>query len=500
MNEGHDEVRVRMAPGPTGPFHLGRSRTAVINWLFARHHGGKFILRIEDTDLQRSKPEHLQSILNSLEWLGLNWDEGPGVGGPYRPYFQMDRLETYRQAAGRLLAEGHAYTCYCTPEELDQLREQARAEHRAFRYPGTCRSLTPEEQAQREGRGLPAVLRLRMPNDGAISFDDMLLGQISIDTAELDDWVIMKSDGIPTYNFAVVIDDLTMHITHVIRGQEHIPNTPRQIMVYRYLDAATPTFGHLPMVLGMDRTKLSARKGALPVTGYADEGYLPEAIVNYLATIGASYEGEQEIFTRDELIEVFDIHKIGKSGAAFSDEKLEWMNGVYLRALPLEEFVRRSLPFLEMKGLIATPPSEEDIAYAGRALRLEQERVKTLAQTPEAVAFFFASDLIYDPILLVVKKSTPENASRVLRAALAEVDRVEPFTHDALEPAFRALTERLGLKTTQVFGTIRVAITGRIAAPPLFDTMEVLGRRRVRERLQQARQALERLNEPVAGV
>lgn len=483
MAEERSEVRVRMAPGPTGAFHIGRSRTALLNWLFARHFGGTFVLRIEDTDVQRSRPEHLQSILDSLRWLGLNWDEGPEVGGPYAPYFQMGRLNTYAHYAQQLRQEGHAYPCYCTAEELDVLREQAKAAHRPFRYPGTCRNLTADERQAREAAGQEPVLRLRMPDEGATSFDDLLLGEITIQNAELDDFVIMRANGIPTYNFAVVVDDITMKITHVIRGQEHIANTPRQVVIYHYLGAPTPAFVHLPMVLGMDRSKLSARHGAAPVTTYGEDGFLPEAIFNYLATLGVTYDPEREIFSREELVRLFDLQRVSKSGGVFSDEKLEWMNGVYIRALGPEEFVRRSLPFLQVRGLVSPTPSEDELAYVSRALALEQERVRTLAETPEAVEFFLASELDYDPALLVVKRSSPEDARRVLHAAADLVAQVNPFTVEQLEPAFRALATQLELKTGVVFGTIRVAVTGRTAAPPLFDTMAVLGRERVAERL-----------------
>lgn len=491
MAETTSGVRVRMAPGPTGPFHIGRTRTALLNWLFTKHHGGTFVLRIEDTDVERSKPEHLQGILDSLRWLGLEWDEGPDVGGPHEPYFQMGRLDTYGEAARQLLHTGNAYPCYCSQEELDAMRARASQEGRPYRYTGTCRNLTAEERKQREEQGIEPVYRLKMPGEGATTFDDMLLGPITVRNSEVDDWVIMRSNWIPTYNFAVVIDDLTMDITHVIRGQEHISNTIRQMHVYETLGKPTPIFGHLPMVLDMDRTKLSARKGAHAVTAYETEGYLPEAIVNYLATIGASYDGEREIFSVPELIEVFDIRRLGKAGAAFSDEKLEWMNAVHIRLLPLDEFVRRSLPFLQLRGLISSQPSDEEIGYAAMALALEQERVRTLAETPDAVEFFLTEHLDYDPALLIVKKSSLEDARRVLDASIEEIDRGASFEHDALETAFRALTARLELKTGVVFGTIRVAITGRTAAPPLFDTMHVLGRERVRERLAKARHLLD---------
>lgn len=490
MTSDSRPVRVRIAPGPTGPFHIGRSRAAVLNWLFARHHGGVFVLRIEDTDQQRSKPQHLQGILDSLRWLGMQWDEGPDVGGPYGPYFQMGRLDTYRPYVERLLTSGHAYHCYCTSEELGEARELAQKEHRAYRYARTCRYLTPGEREERNARGLPSVVRLAIEDGGITSFEDMVLGTVSVENSELDDFVLVRDSGIPTYNFAVVVDDLTMHISHVIRGQDHVPNTPRQVLVYRYLDEELPIFAHLPMVLGEDKSKLSARHGAQPVTSYARDGFLSDAIVNYLATLGASYDGEKEIFDRDELVTVFDLNKLGRSGATFSDEKLEWMNGMFIRKLSLEEFVRGSLPYLELRGLIGTPPTDAECAHAKAALALEQERVRTLAETPDAVEFFFQSDLVYDPLNLIGKGASKEDALHILDLSLEAVEQAAEFSHDELEGLFRALAGSLELKTGVVFGTVRVAITGRTAAPPLFDTMVVLGRERVASRLRKARKSL----------
>ncbi|GAC1444216.1 MAG: glutamate--tRNA ligase [Chloroflexota bacterium] len=484
MSEVLRDVRVRIAPGPTGPFHTGRSRTALINWLFARHHGGTFVLRIEDTDQQRSKPEHLHSILESLRWLGLTWDEGPDVGGPYEPYFQMGRLDTYRECADRLIHQGNAYPCYCTAEELDALREQARLDKQPFRYPRTCRDLDDAQRHEREAAGRTPVLRLKIPESGATTFHDLVVGDVTVSNVELDDFVIMRANGVPTYNFAVVVDDLTMKISHVIRGQDHVPNTPRQILVYQYLGEDVPQFAHLPMVLGMDRGKISARNNAQPVTVYGNDGYLPDALTNYLGTIGISYEEEREIFSLAELVEHFDMNKIGKAGAAFDEEKLNWMNGVHIRALPLEEFVSKSLPFLQIRGLVGAPPSGDELEYATQALALEQERVRTLADTPDAVDFFLRSDLVYDPALLVVKKSSPADAARVIQGSLQVIQQVQSFAHDDLEEAFRRLSETLDLKTGIVFGTVRVALTGRTAAPPLFDTMVVLGRERVSKRLE----------------
>lgn len=492
MTDIHGQVRVRMAPGPTGPFHLGRSRTALINWLFARRHNGVFVLRIEDTDQKRSRPEHLESILDSLRWMGLDWDEGPVVGGPYEPYFQMARLDVYREYIQRLVAAGKAYRCYCTTEELDTLRAQANAERRAFRYPRTCRNLTESERQAREDAGRTWVLRLALDDGGTIDFDDMVLGPISVRIEELDDFVIVKTDGVPTYNFAVVVDDASMHITHVIRGQDHVPNTPKQIAVYQHLGEPIPRFAHLPLVVGLEGEKISARHGAEAVSVWGTtRGYLPDAVINYLATIGISYREGDDILSREELIELFDLAKVGRSRSKADDDKLDWMNGVYIRNLPVEEFVRRSLPFLQQRELISTPPSPDEIARATAALSLEQERVRTLAETPDAVEFFLRESISYDPASLVARKSSREDARRVLAAALNALDDLKSFSAEELEPHFRALAERLELGAGVVFGTLRVAITGRTKAPPLFDTMAVLGSPLVRRRLAAALELLD---------
>lgn len=480
------QVRVRMAPGPTGPFHIGRTRTALINWLYARHTGGTFVLRIEDTDRNRSRPEHLQTIYDAFRWLDMPWDEGPEVGGPYAPYFQMSRLDSYREYADMLLASGNAYPCYCTSEELEALRRQANEEKRPFRYPGTCRNLTPEERAQREGEGRAAVLRLAIPLAGTVEWDDLLLGPISFQNSELDDFVIMRANGIPLYNFAVAIDDLTMEMTDVIRGQDHISNTPRQIHVYRALGVTPPRFGHVPLVVGLDRSKIGARFGAAPLTSLEQGGYLSEAIFNYFATLGITYGDDREILTREELIELFDLKRVGKAAAVFDEDKLEWMNGVYIRNLPIDEFVRRSLPFLQSAELISTPPTEEEVAYATAALALEQERVRTLAETPEATEPFFLEELAYDPALLVPKKASVEDVRRVFDASLRLLEGTDPFTHDELEPRLRQMTEGLGLKAGISFMALRVAITGRTRTPPLTETMQVLGKDRTLHRIRAA--------------
>ncbi len=487
MSEPTSNVRVRMAPSPTGAFHLGRSRSAVINWLFARHYGGTFVLRIEDTDQARSRPEHLDSILDSFGWLGMDWDEGPGVGGPHAPYFQMARLDTYPPYVERLLTNGHAYRCYCTAAELDEFRAQAQREKRAFRYPRICRNLSAEERQHKEALGLPSVVRLAVAESGRTGWQDLVLGATSVDNSEIDDFIIMRSDSSPTYNFVVVVDDLTMEITHVIRGQDHVPNTPKQILIYQYLGEPLPQFGHVPLVVGLDDQKISARHGAEAVGAWGREhGYLPDAVFNYLATVGIAYEDGREILSREELIRLFDLSKVSRSRARLDEDKIDWMNATYIRALPLEEFVRRSLPFLQMRDLVSTPPREDEIERVRAALRLEQERVHTLEETPEAVEFFLREALIYDPALLVPKKASVRDALAALEAAEQLVRSAREFSVDELDRCFRQKAEELGIKTSVLFGCTRVAITGRTAAPPLFDTMLVLGRDRVTSRLHEA--------------
>ncbi len=334
------------------------------------------------------------------------------------------------------------------------------------------------------------MLRLAIPLDGSTTFHDMILGEITVQHQELDDFVIVKTDGIPAYNFAVVVDDITMGISHVIRGQDHVPNTPKQLVLYRLLAQDPPEFAHFPLVMGMEGKKISARYGATALVQMGQAGYLPEAVLNYIAGVGVSFEAEHEIFGRDDLMRLFDLSKVGRSAPAFDEAKLDWMNGVYIRSLPLEDFVHRAQPFLQMRGFISSTPRPEDVEYAARALALEQERVKTLADAPDAIEFFFTHDLAYDPALLTPKKSSPEDAVSLLKESERAVTLLQAFDTASLEECFRELVQTLGLKTGIAFMTLRVALTGRTASPPLFDTMVVLGRERVFERLLQALRAL----------
>lgn len=486
-------VRVRMAPSPTGPLHVGGARTALFNWLFARANKGVFVLRIEDTDRLRSTLEYEKNILDSLRWLGLTWDEGPEVGGAYGPYFQMQRLHTYSEATEKLLASGDAYHCYCTPEELEAEREAARRAKIAYRYSRRCRALTPEQRKEFEAQGRRSVVRFAMPLSGTVAFDDLIRGHIVFDNAELDDLVIVKSDGIPTYNFAAVVDDSTMRITHVIRGEDHISNTPKQIHIYHALGEDVPLFAHLPMILGPDRSKLSKRHGAASITEYADAGYLPEAMVNYLALLGWSYDEKREIFSKEELARWFSIERVGKTGAIFNIEKLDWMNGYYIRQLSLDDLYGRSLPFLHRAGLIAERPGADQEKYIRSVLALEQERLKRLGELPELTDFFFREDIHYDPPLLVSKGLTPTETHSAMAQAKERIEAV-PFEVAELEHALRELAEDLGMKTGQLFGALRVAVTGRTVAPPLFQTMYVLGKDRTLLRIEKALALLDHLS------
>ena len=480
-------VRVRMAPSPTGALHVGGARTALFNWLFARHNKGTFVLRIEDTDQLRSKPEYLDNILWSFRWLGLDWDEGPEVGGPYAPYFQMQRLETYRAATEKLLAEGKAYYCYCTPEELEAMRAEARAAKQPFRYRGRCRQIPREQQPVFLGQERLPVVRFATPLEGVTTFDDIIHGPISVNNSELDDFVIMKSDGIPTYNLAVVIDDASMKITHVIRADEHIANTPKQLLLYQALGLKPPKFAHVPLVLGMDRAKLSKRYGASSVSDFARLGYLPEALINYLALLGWSYDDKREIFSKEELVRYFSLDRVGKTGGAFDMEKLNWMNGYYIRQLSVPDLLERSLSFLQESGLIPAGPLAPELRdYLEAILPLVQERLKRLAELPGLIDFFLTDDLEYDAALLVQKGMDVSGTLSALTRARDLLAALPSFDVSVMDAEMRRLAEELNLKTGQLFGALRVAVTGRTVAPPLFQTMAVLGRQRTLKRIDEA--------------
>ncbi len=477
-----NNVRVRFAPSPTGYPHLGNIRTALFNWVFARHNKGVFILRIEDTDVARMVEGATEVIVESLRWLGLDWDEGP--------YFQSQRLELYRETADRLLKQGNAYRCYCSPQRLQLMRQEQMKRKQPPGYDRLCRELTPEACVEKEAGGAVPVVRFKSPTDGQTSFNDLLRGQIVFENSTLDDFVLLKSDGYPTYHLANIVDDHFMEISHVLRADEWLSSTPRHVLLYEALDWMPPQFAHLPMILGPDRSKLSKRHGATSIGEYKEQGCLPEAMFNFLALLGWSLDDKTELLTQNEIVENFSLDRISRTAAVFNKDKLEWMNGVYMRGLSLEEFTRRAMPFLE-NGLPPNIKRPLDIDYIRGIMPLIQERARTLAEVPQLSDFFFADELEYDAGLLLGKTGEDE-AIGSLQASITAMNGVKNWDAASLEAVFRPFAEELKLKTGVFFGLLRVAVTGRTAAPPLFQTMEVLGKERCLKRLQAAQDKISR--------
>jgi glutamyl-tRNA synthetase len=458
-------VRVRFAPSPTGHLHVGGARTALFNWLFARHHGGAFILRIEDTDRSRSTDENITFILEALSWLGLDWDEGPPTPG----YRQTERFDIYREHAGRLLRAGRAYYCDCAPETLEAERKAAEARKETFRYSGRCRD-----------RGLTAgALRLRIPDEGATVVDDLIHGPVTFEHRQLDDWILVRTDGTPTYNFCVVVDDVTMRISHVIRGNDHLSNTPKQIVCYEALDYAVPAFAHVSMILGPDKSRLSKRHGATSVQAFRDAGIVPDAMVNYLARLGWSH-GDQEMFTRDELIRLFDIKDVSSSGAVFDQAKLEWLSHESIKAMDGRRLAALARPFIARAGLGVTL-DEERLARAMDTLR---ERAKTLVEVVDVGRFYFERPAEYEA-KAAAKLLTAQGAER-LGLLVDRLAALPEFTAPALEATYRELAASLGLKLVDLAQLTRLAVTGRTASPPLFDVLAILGRDETLARLRLA--------------
>ena len=489
--------RVRIAPSPTGPLHIGTARTALFNFLHARHTGGTFILRLEDTDRVRSTVEFEKDILDGLHWLGLDWDEGPEVAGepargPHAPYRQMERLPSYEAAAQRLLALDMAYPCYCTQEELEADRKAQEAAKQPPRYVGRCARLTVEERRAREAEGRRGAIRFRV-GEGVVAFDDVIRGRVEIDVANLGgDFVIVRSDGTPLYHFTVVVDDAAMEMTDIIRGEDHLSNTPKHILLFRALGHEVPRFAHLPLILNPDRTKMSKRKSQTAIDDYIAQGFIKEALVNYLALLGWSTGTEEEILSLDELVERFDIADVHKGGAVFDRERLEWMNGQWIRRLEPDELIDRLRPFLEAEkvaGRIERIPTDEELRAL---LPVIQERLPTLGAIGDLVGFLWVSDVDVDPATLVPKRWDAPTTREGLTAARDTIDAVGDvsFEADELEPPLRALAEERGWKAGDLFMAIRVAVTGRTATPPLFDTLVALGRERVLARIDRAIEVL----------
>ena len=469
------EVRVRFAPSPTGDLHVGNIRTALFDWAYARHTGGAFIFRIEDTDTTRVTDEYIQAAIDTLKWLGLDWDEGPEVGGPNGPYLQSQRLDIYAEWAQKFLDQKDAYHCYCKPDELEARREAQRAANVAPGYDGQCRDLTEAQIADYKAEGREAVVRMRMP-DGSTTFTDEIRGDVTFDHKFVPDFVLVRGDGSPLYTLAVAVDDIMMKVTHVLRGEDLLSSTPRQIRVYQAMGVKPedyPTFAHLPFVMGQDNAKLSKRNGEVSIAWYRERGFLPEAICNYLALLGWSPGDDRENVTMKELTELFTVDKVHSSPARFDMKKLEAINGDKIRALTLDEFFNWSMPFLTKAGVIAG--SDAEIAVVKAALPIIQERIVTLAEVPAMLNFLFVKDFTVAEDC--ISKVNDEAAKAVLARSESELAKLSTWTHDSIEAALRSsLIEEMGLKPRIAFGAVRIATTGSNISPPLFESMELLGK------------------------
>ena len=465
--------RVRFAPSPTGYLHVGGARTALFNWLYARRTGGTFVLRIEDTDTERSSADMVTGILDGLRWLGLTWDEGPDAGGPHAPYFQSQRLDRYRDAAARLLESGRAYRCYCTAERLRGEREQAEARGEAWRYDRACLNLSDADRRACEAAGALYAVRF-LVRDGRTGFDDAVHGRIEFDTAHVEDFVILRSDRVPTYHLSVVVDDVDMHITDVIRGDDHISNTPKHVLLFEALGAPVPRFAHVPLILGADKKRLSKRHGATSVMEYARQGYLPDAMVNFLALLGWSPGDDRELMTREELTASFTLDGISGGNAVFNTDKLDWMNAQYLARMPVEELAAHARGFLDEAGLGASP-IVGDAGSFHRLLELLRPRVKRLVDLVDQARPLLASSVEYEPQAIEKNFSSGDTAGHLSALAHA-LEAVGPFDEQHVETAVRGTAADRGIKAGSLIQAVRVALTGRTASPGLFEMMALLGR------------------------
>lgn len=487
MAKESSSIRVRIAPSPTGKFHFGLARTALFNYLFARQHQGTFILRIEDTDAERNQAGSLEDITESLRWLGLQWDEGVEVGGPYGPYFQTQQRPVYQKFIDRLIADGQAYKCFCTPAELEQERQAQQAKKAAPMYSGKCRQLTMAAVAEREKAQAPFAVRFRTP-ERTVVFNDLVKGRVSFDAQLFGDFVIQRASGMPLYVFAVVIDDYTMKISDVLRGEEHLPNAAKHILIAEALKFAPPRFGHFPLIINADRSKMSKRKNPVSITeDYRAKGYLPEALINFMALLGWAPGDDREFFTLPELVKAFSIERVGVSPAIFDPEKLLWLNGYYIRQLPLAELASRAAPFLT-SGKIKTAAQTQPQFYL-QALSLVQDRLKTLTEVESLIGFFFALP-DYPAELLIAKKSDLTRTKKALLAAAVALKTLTDFTTTELETALRAAAESAELTAGELLWSVRVALTASNASPGAFEVLEVLGQAESLKRLANAERKL----------
>ena len=475
-------VRVRFAPSPTGDLHVGNIRTALFDWAYARHTGGKLVFRIEDTDKDRVTDEYIQAAIETLKWLGLNWDEGPEVGGEFGPYLQSQRLDIYSTWAQKFLDQGDAYHCYCSSEELEERRQLQMKNYKAPGYDGKCRDLSNTQIDQYKAGGRKPVVRMRMPQ-GETVFNDLIRGEVKFDHEFVPDFVLARADGSPLYTLAVAVDDVLMKITHVLRGEDLLSSTPRQIRVYQAMGVNPeeyPLFAHLPFVMGQDNTKLSKRNGEVSIAWYREQGYLPEAMCNYLALLGWSPGDDKENITMEELVQLFTVERVNSSPARFDMKKLEAINGDKIRALTLEKFLEWSLPFLLKSGVISG--TSDEISVVKSALPIIQERIVTLAEIPAMLNFLFMKNFIVAPDEL--SKIQDDSSQQVLKVALAKVAPLDSWNHANIESTLRvALIEELGLKPRIAFSALRIAVTGSHISPPLFESLELLGKERSIERI-----------------
>ena len=474
------EVRVRYAPSPTGNLHIGGARTALFNYLYARHHNGKFIVRIEDTDIERNIEGGELSQLDNLKWLGMEYDESVDIGGPYAPYRQMERLDIYTKYAEEMLEKGHAYKCFCTSEELEADREQQKENGVAApMYNGKCRHLSKEEVQEKEAAGTPYTIRMRVPENVTYKFDDLVRGTVSFESKDVGDWVLVKANGIPTYNYAVVLDDHLMEITHVFRGEEHLSNTPKQLMVFDVFGWEYPKYGHMTLIINESRKKLSKRDESIIqfVAQYKDLGYLPEAMFNFFALLGWSPEGEEEIFSKEEFIKQFDVARLSKSPSMFDKQKLTWMNNQYIKQLPLEKVVELALPHLQKEGLLPEELSEEQQVWATNLIGLYHDQMSFGAEIIELSSLFFNDDVAYNEEALEVL--TGEQVPEVMAAFKAQLEALETFEPAEIKASIKAVQKETGHKGKNLFMPIRVVTTGQTHGPELADAISLIGKEKV---------------------
>ena len=477
--------RLRFAPSPTGPLHIGGARSALFNYLLAKKHQGTFIVRVEDTDLERSSKESEENIKNSLKWLGMDWDEGIDVGGDYGPYRQMERLDIYQAAIDKLLAEGKAYYCFCSEEELAAEKEAQQAKGETPKYSGKCRDLTPEQRQELLDQGMKPVIRFRVPEHEQVVINDLVRGEVTFDTDGIGDFIIVKSDGIPVYNFAVVLDDVTMKVSHVIRGEEHLSNTPRQAVIYDALGYERPQFAHISLILGRDNegklTKMSKRHGSTSVVAYQEMGFLPEAIVNFLALLGWAPEGEEELFTLEELTEQFSLERVSKSPAVFDMEKLKWINGMYIRKASAERLLEYGLPYLKKAGYVDAEPTVEQMIWAMMTIDALKNYISCFSELP-AIIDQYRGKVIYRDEIIDEIKANKEIIVTVMTAMKEKLEKVNTINSDTYQQILKEIRKETGYKGRNLFHSIRVAKTGEDHGPDLDKLAIVMGRDLMLER------------------